>query len=68
MRAPVLIVTSREAGAADASGALSQIFNDNGVRVEAHAAMGTAHGMKIVIGELTVMEHVVDFIAAELRP
>jgi pimeloyl-ACP methyl ester carboxylesterase len=68
VRVPVLIVVSREAGAADASGALSAIFDDNGVRVEAHAAMGTAHGMKIVAGEPGVLDHVVEFISGGLTP
>ena len=63
-QAPVLIVHSQEPGAADAAGALKEIWEGVSppVPVEIIADPGQAHGMKIVNGDPAVLDKVVAFI------
>jgi alpha-beta hydrolase superfamily lysophospholipase len=64
--APVLIVHSQESGALDAATALANIVRDNHGAVTVIADPGIAHGMKIVAGDPTILDQVVDFIAKQL--
>jgi pimeloyl-ACP methyl ester carboxylesterase len=64
-KAPVLIVHSQEAGAADAAGALKGIWEDATppVSVEIIADPGQEHGMKIVSGDPDILERIVSFLS-----
>lgn len=68
VKVPVRMVLSREAGASDAAGALSRIFEENNVAVEVHVAMGNDHGMKIVAGDEGILAETVEFIAGGMKP
>jgi pimeloyl-ACP methyl ester carboxylesterase len=63
-QAPVLIVRSEEPGAADAAGALKEIWEGvtPPVHVEIIVDPGQAHGMKIVKGDPAILDKVVAFI------
>jgi pimeloyl-ACP methyl ester carboxylesterase len=63
-QAPALIVHSQEPGAADAAGALKEIWEGvtPPVKVEIIVDPGQEHGMKIVGGDPKILERVVAFI------